>query len=158
PARAFAERHADVGLARRKGLSPAWLTKHVGALAAGSDAGGRFEEFPVLADALEEAGCTDAKLLGHLRAGAARPRGLGARPVARQGVSPGRSAEWLVCPDPDPMPHFLGSLPPRLAIAARRPCARTGMPRRGRGERPWSAPHERPWGGIFLDGGAGARE
>jgi hypothetical protein len=27
----------------------------------------RFEDLPVLADLLEEAGCTDAALLGHLR-------------------------------------------------------------------------------------------
>jgi len=40
----------------------------------------------VLADALEDAGCADAELLGHLRAGCARQRLLGARPDLGQGV------------------------------------------------------------------------
>jgi hypothetical protein len=34
-----------------------------------------FERLPVLADALEEAGCTDANLLGHLRAATPHARG-----------------------------------------------------------------------------------
>jgi hypothetical protein len=36
-------------------------------LAAAIHAGRRFEDLPVLADLLEEAGCVDAALLGHLR-------------------------------------------------------------------------------------------
>jgi hypothetical protein len=35
----------------------------------------RFADLPVLADALEEAGCTDAELLGHLRGPGPHVRG-----------------------------------------------------------------------------------
>jgi hypothetical protein len=36
---------------------------------------GRFADLPVLADALEEAGCADERLLGHCRSGGAHVRG-----------------------------------------------------------------------------------
>jgi hypothetical protein len=51
-------------------LEPAVLTNNRGAarhLAESIYAARRFEDLPVLADLLEEAGCTDAGLLGHLR-------------------------------------------------------------------------------------------
>jgi hypothetical protein len=38
-------------------------------------AGRTFDELPVLADALEDAGCTDAELLGHLRSPGPHVRG-----------------------------------------------------------------------------------
>jgi hypothetical protein len=44
-------------------------------LAAAISAERAFERLPVLADALEEAGCADADILGHLRG--PRPHGLG---------------------------------------------------------------------------------
>jgi hypothetical protein len=34
-----------------------------------------FDRLPVLADALEDAGCTDAEILGHCRAGGEHVRG-----------------------------------------------------------------------------------
>jgi hypothetical protein len=37
--------------------------------------GRRFDDLPLLADALEEAGCTDADILGHLRASGPHARG-----------------------------------------------------------------------------------
>jgi hypothetical protein len=53
-------------------IDPAWLTWDGGAvrkLVASIHAERRFTDLPVLADALEEAGCTDANILGHCRAG-----------------------------------------------------------------------------------------
>src|SRR5262245_1661340 len=51
---------------------PTWLAWNEGTaafLARAIDAEGRFADLPVLADALEEAGCQDASLLNHLRTG-----------------------------------------------------------------------------------------
>jgi hypothetical protein len=50
-------------------LDPAWLTADVRALARGIDQGRKFEEMPVLGDALEDAGCTDQGVLEHCREG-----------------------------------------------------------------------------------------
>jgi hypothetical protein len=62
-------------------VAPAVLAYHGGAarrLAESIYAARRFEDLPVLADLLEEAGCTDAALLGHLRGPG--PHALGAAP------------------------------------------------------------------------------
>jgi hypothetical protein len=56
-------------------FDPAWKTPAVLLLARSLYEERRFEDLPVLADALEEAGCTDAGLLGHLRS--AGPHFLG---------------------------------------------------------------------------------
>jgi hypothetical protein len=48
-------------------LKPGWLTPSVGALAAAIDAERAFDRLPILADALEEAGCADAEVLDHCR-------------------------------------------------------------------------------------------
>jgi hypothetical protein len=48
-------------------LDPTWLTPSVGALAAAIDAERVFDRLPILADALEEAGCTDEDVLDHCR-------------------------------------------------------------------------------------------
>ncbi len=48
-------------------VEPTWRTPGVLALARGIYEGGRFEDLPILADALEEAGADDAEVLGHLR-------------------------------------------------------------------------------------------
>jgi hypothetical protein len=50
-------------------IDPTWRTPAVVALAAAVYDERRFEELPILADALEEAGCGSADLLTHLRAG-----------------------------------------------------------------------------------------
>jgi hypothetical protein len=53
-------------------IDPAWLSWNggaVGKLAASIHAERRFGDLPVLADALEEAGCTDELILGHCRDG-----------------------------------------------------------------------------------------
>jgi hypothetical protein len=50
-------------------LNPAWLTPAVLALARGIAEEGNFEDLPFLADALEEAGCSDPDLLAHCRQG-----------------------------------------------------------------------------------------
>lgn len=54
---------------------PSWLTPTVVALARGIDEEGTFDHLPILADALEEAACTDADLLGHLRGPGPHTRG-----------------------------------------------------------------------------------
>jgi len=51
-------------------LDPAWRTWHDGTIVQLAQAiyeERAFDRLPILADALEEAGCTDAELLGHLR-------------------------------------------------------------------------------------------
>jgi hypothetical protein len=64
---------------RKAAVEPAWLAWSGGTvvrLAAAVYADRRFRDLPVLADALEEAGCTDAAILGHLREqGAVHVRG-----------------------------------------------------------------------------------
>jgi hypothetical protein len=47
-------------------IDPAWLTAAVMALAKSMVAEGRFEDMPILADALDEAGCTNQEILQHL--------------------------------------------------------------------------------------------
>jgi hypothetical protein len=49
-------------------LDPSWRSSTVAALVRGIDADRAFDRLPILADALEEAGCDDADLLTHLRA------------------------------------------------------------------------------------------
>jgi hypothetical protein len=56
-------------------LNPAWRSEAVLALARAVYKGQAFDGLPALADALEEAGCTDAALLGHLRSAAPHVRG-----------------------------------------------------------------------------------
>jgi hypothetical protein len=59
-------------------VEAAWLAWHGGTvprLAQGVYDEGRFADLPVLADALEEAGCTDADVLGHCRSGGEHVRG-----------------------------------------------------------------------------------
>jgi hypothetical protein len=51
-------------------IDPAWLVRNDGTVRKLADAiyeGRVFDRLPILADALEEAGCNDAELLGHLR-------------------------------------------------------------------------------------------
>ncbi len=56
-------------------VEPAWRTAAVVALARAVYEEGRWAELPVLADALEEAGCADVALLGHLRGPGPHARG-----------------------------------------------------------------------------------
>ncbi len=78
-----AERRAQVALIRdiirppflRRPFAPAWRTETAKALAAGIDADAAFDRLPVLADALEDAGCDEAELLAHLRSPGPHARG-----------------------------------------------------------------------------------
>ena len=54
---------------------PAWLTPAVRSIAAGIYEGGAFDRLPVLADALQEAGCANADMLLHCRTPAEHVRG-----------------------------------------------------------------------------------
>ena len=60
---------------RPTAFDPAWRTETVVALARGVHADRAFERLPVLADALEDAGCTDADVLAHSRAAGPHARG-----------------------------------------------------------------------------------
>jgi len=52
-----------------------WLTETVVTLAAGIVADCAFDRLPILADALEEAGCDDGEMLNHLRGNRPHKRG-----------------------------------------------------------------------------------
>jgi hypothetical protein len=56
-------------------VDPAWLTTDVRLLAEGIYAEKAFERMPILADALQEAGCDSDDLLNHLRGGGPHVRG-----------------------------------------------------------------------------------
>jgi hypothetical protein len=56
-------------------LDPAWLTSTVTSLAQAIYADRAFDRMPILADALEDAGCTDASILEHCRGGGEHVRG-----------------------------------------------------------------------------------
>jgi hypothetical protein len=50
---------------RRVAADPAWLTSTVASLAEGIYAERAFDRLPILADALQDAGCENAEVLGH---------------------------------------------------------------------------------------------
>jgi hypothetical protein len=56
-------------------FDPAWRTETVLALATGIDADRAFDRMPILADALEEAGCDERGMLDHLRGTGPHARG-----------------------------------------------------------------------------------
>lgn len=56
-------------------VDPTWLTSTVVALARGINADAAFDRLPILADALEDAGCTNDDVLNHCRGGGPHARG-----------------------------------------------------------------------------------
>lgn len=56
-------------------IEPKWLSEIVSSLASGIYADRAFDRLPILADALEEAGCSDIDILGHLRSPGLHVRG-----------------------------------------------------------------------------------
>jgi hypothetical protein len=60
---------------RPTAFDPAWLTSTVLALARGIYDEPAFDRMPILADALMDAGCDDAEVLGHCRGGEPHARG-----------------------------------------------------------------------------------
>ena len=56
-------------------VDPAWLTSDVFALAAGIYADRAFDRLPILADALQDAGCDNADILNHCRSDGPHVRG-----------------------------------------------------------------------------------
>jgi hypothetical protein len=56
-------------------INSSWVTTNVSAIAHAIYVGRRFEDMPILADALEEAGCMDATFLEHCRANEVHARG-----------------------------------------------------------------------------------
>jgi hypothetical protein len=63
-------------------LNPAWRSSTVNQLAESVYKPGAFERLPLLADALEDAGCTEAELLNHLRGPGVHVRGCWAVDLA----------------------------------------------------------------------------
>jgi hypothetical protein len=62
-------------LFRSVSLNPSWFTSTVTSLAQSIYTDRSFDQLPILADALEEQGCTDAELLRHLRSAGPHVRG-----------------------------------------------------------------------------------
>jgi hypothetical protein len=56
-------------------VNPAWLTSNVVAIAQGIYAERAFDRMPILADALEDAGCDNADVLNHCREAGVHVRG-----------------------------------------------------------------------------------
>jgi hypothetical protein len=56
-------------------LDPKWQTDTVQSLAAGIYTDRAFDRLPILADALEDAGCEDEHVLAHCRSGGPHTRG-----------------------------------------------------------------------------------
>jgi hypothetical protein len=56
-------------------LDPSWRTRSVVAIATNIYTGRTFEDMPILADALEDAGCADADVFDHCRGNAQHVRG-----------------------------------------------------------------------------------
>ena len=56
-------------------FDPAWRTESVVGLAAGIDEAGAYERLPILADAIQEAGCEDEQVLTHARGPGLHVRG-----------------------------------------------------------------------------------
>jgi len=56
-------------------VEPGWLTPDVVALVRGVEEECAFDRLAILADALEDAGCADEELLGHLRGPGPHQRG-----------------------------------------------------------------------------------
>ncbi|AMV27276.1 hypothetical protein VT84_22935 [Gemmata sp. SH-PL17] len=48
-------------------VNPSWLTSNVVALATGIYAGKAFDRMPILADALQDAGCDNEDIMNHCR-------------------------------------------------------------------------------------------
>ena len=89
------ERHAQARLMRcifgnpfrPRPVCAAWLTREVRALADGIYAERAFDRMPLLADAFEASGCTNADLIEHCRRWRARSRLLGRGSAPGQGLS-----------------------------------------------------------------------
>jgi hypothetical protein len=60
---------------RRMALAPAWLTPNVRSLAEAIYDERAFDRMPILADAMEDAGCTNADVLNHCRGAGPHVRG-----------------------------------------------------------------------------------
>ncbi|MBP3958538.1 hypothetical protein J8F10_25090 [Gemmata sp. G18] len=60
---------------RTVAFDPAWRTSDVVALAEGIYADHAFDRMPILADALQDAGCDNANVLMHCREGSVHARG-----------------------------------------------------------------------------------
>jgi hypothetical protein len=91
-------------------LAPSWLDWHDGlvVLMARRMYDSRdFADMPVLADALEEAGCADADILGHCRSGGEHVRGCWVVDLLLGKEQIMTEQEWLACTDPQAMMEFL---------------------------------------------------
>ena len=91
-------------------IAPSWLTWSGGTvpkLARAIYDERAFERLPVLADALEEAGCANAEILGHCREPGPHARGCWVVDLLLGNSSALTEAEWLAWSDPNPMLEYL---------------------------------------------------
>jgi hypothetical protein len=78
----------------------AWQGGLVVSMARQADESGDYRDLPVLADALEEAGCTDADLLGHLRGRGPHVRGCWVVDLVLGKGYARTGQEWVICTGP----------------------------------------------------------
>jgi hypothetical protein len=91
-------------------VAPAWLTWNGGTvpnLARAIYDERAFDRLPVLADALEEAGCTNAEILGHCRGPGPHARGCWVVDLLLGHGGALTEAEWLAWGNPNPMLTYL---------------------------------------------------
>ena len=82
--RSAGRRHVFGNAFRPVIADPGWRTANITALARTIFEERRFDDLPVLADALEEVGCADAELLAHCRGGGEHVRGCWALDVVTE--------------------------------------------------------------------------
>lgn len=75
PTQLLVGRQPADGHLRFVALDPHWLSSSVAALATGIKAESAYDRMPVLADALEDAGCHNADILAHCRGDGPHVRG-----------------------------------------------------------------------------------
>src|SRR5262249_31205697 len=100
-------------------IDPSWLTRNGGAAPKMAEVIGaerRWEDLPILADALEEAGCTHAEMLAHCRAGARHARRCWVVDLLRGAVR-ARRTPALGPRHPHPSHLLQSARPPRRQVA-----------------------------------------
>jgi len=137
-------------------LDRCWLTSNVASLAESIYADQAFDRLPILADALEEAGCTNAEVLGHCREPGPHVRGCWVVDLLLGASSALTEAEWLARSDPYPMLEYLqGKISERKARLFAVACCRRmlGWVEAGAEER-----HAVDMAERYADGQAGLAE
>ena len=144
---------------REVAVAPSWLAWNGGTIRGMARAiydERAFDRLPVLADALEEAGCTNTEILGHCREPGPHARGCWVVDLLLGHGGALTEAEWLAWSDPNPMLEYLrGKISERKARLFAVACCRRmlGWVEAGAEERHAVDVAER-----YADGQAGSRE